>query len=273
MMRLFSSRRESITADAARPRGAVRAALRARPVAAGTRAARAVVELRHAQEQGRRAGHRAAARGLGGQARADARRPARVGRPVGMARRRTRDAQRASAEPGAVPEDTGAEPRGAAGAGAGPAGEEHLDPRGPGQVPGPGPAPDRPGPGRRRRLLEQTWRTGSLRSEFEPVLCLEAPEPAELPRGLVRADGRSVYRRHGGTRYATRAQLAMEERMVAQAQATTAPRMTRAAAAHALGADLARLERALAGGADRRGGASAPAPGCARTRPRPRCRC
>jgi hypothetical protein len=38
-----------------------------------------------------------------------------------------------------------------------------------------------------------------LRSEFDPVLCLEAPEPAEVPRGLLRADGRSVYRRHGGT--------------------------------------------------------------------------
>ncbi len=44
----------------------------------------------------------------------------------------------------------------------------------------------------------------ALRSEFEPVLCLEAPEPAEVPRSLLRADGRSVYRRHGGTRYATR---------------------------------------------------------------------
>ena len=38
--------------------------------------------------------------------------------------------------------------------------------------------------------------------------------------------------------------------MVAQAQAATAPRMTRAAAAAALGADLARLERALAGDAE-----------------------
>src|SRR5579859_2041484 len=58
----------------------------------------------------------------------------------------------------------------------------------------------------------------ALRSEFEPVVCLEAPEPAEVPRGLLRADGRSVYQRHGGARYATRAQLAMEERMLAQAR-------------------------------------------------------
>ena len=54
----------------------------------------------------------------------------------------------------------------------------------------------------------------ALRSEFEPVACLEAPELAEVPRDLLRADGRSVYQRHGGTRYATRAQLAMEERML-----------------------------------------------------------
>jgi len=32
----------------------------------------------------------------------------------------------------------------------------------------------------------------ALRSEFEPVVCLEAPEPVPVPRGLLRADGRSV---------------------------------------------------------------------------------
>ena len=87
----------------------------------------------------------------------------------------------------------------------------------------------------------------ALRSEFEPVVCLEAPEPAEVPRSLLRADGRSVYQRHGGTRYATRAQLAMEERMLTQARASGAPRLTRAQAARALGADLAQLDGALTG--------------------------
>jgi hypothetical protein len=101
-------------------------------------------------------------------------------------------------------------------------------------------------------VLLETLADRALRSEFEPVLCLEAPEPAEVPRGLLRADGRSVYRRHGRTRYAARAQLSMEERMAAQASAQAAPRMTRAAAAQALGADLERLEHALAG---RAGGA------------------
>jgi conjugative relaxase-like TrwC/TraI family protein len=87
----------------------------------------------------------------------------------------------------------------------------------------------------------------ALASEFEPVICLEAPEPVAVPRSLLRADGRSVYQRHGGTRYATRAQLVMEERMLTQARATTAPRLTRAQAAHALGADPAHLDDALTG--------------------------
>jgi primosomal protein N' len=85
----------------------------------------------------------------------------------------------------------------------------------------------------------------ALCSEFEPVVCLEAPEAAEVPPGLLRADGRSVYQRHGGVRYATRAQLAMEERILAQASAGNAPRMARAEAAQALGAEPERLERAL----------------------------
>ena len=87
----------------------------------------------------------------------------------------------------------------------------------------------------------------ALASEFEPVVCLEAPEPAEIPRSLLRSDGRSVYQRHGGTRYATRAQLAMEERMLTQARASGAPRLTRAQAARAFGADPAQLDAALTG--------------------------
>jgi len=87
----------------------------------------------------------------------------------------------------------------------------------------------------------------ALHSEFEPVACLDAPEPVPVPLTLLRADGRSVYRRHGAVRYATGTQLNMEERMVAQASQQGAPRMTCAAAAQALGADLAYLERALNG--------------------------
>jgi len=87
----------------------------------------------------------------------------------------------------------------------------------------------------------------ALRSEFEPVLCLEAPGAVDVPRSLLRADGRSVYQRHGGMRYATGAQLVMEERMLAQARAEGAPRLTRAEAARVLGADPERLQDALAG--------------------------
>jgi conjugative relaxase-like TrwC/TraI family protein len=87
----------------------------------------------------------------------------------------------------------------------------------------------------------------TLRSDFEPVACLEAPEPVAVPRSLLRADGRSVYQRHGGTWFATRAQLVMEERMLAQARASGAPRLTRAQAARALGADPAQLEDAVTG--------------------------
>jgi conjugative relaxase-like TrwC/TraI family protein len=86
----------------------------------------------------------------------------------------------------------------------------------------------------------------ALGSEFEQVACLEAPEAVQVPRSLLRADGRSVYQRHGGVKYATRVQLSMEERMVALARADGAPAMTPADAARVLGADLARLERALA---------------------------
>ena len=94
----------------------------------------------------------------------------------------------------------------------------------------------------------------ALASEFEPVACLEAPEPVEVPASLLRADGRSVYQRHGGVRFATHAQLTMEQRMVALARASGAPRLDRAEAARALGADLAQLDRALAGDAqDARG--------------------
>ena len=87
----------------------------------------------------------------------------------------------------------------------------------------------------------------ALASEFEPVACLEAPEPVQVPASLVRADGRSVYRRHGGVRFATHAQLTMEQRMVALAGTSGAPSMDRADAALALGADLETLDGALAG--------------------------
>ena len=80
------------------------------------------------------------------------------------------------------------------------------------------------------------------------VLCLEAPEWPPLPASLRRnLDGRSVYARPGVARYATAAQLSMEERLVAHAQAQDAPRVCGELAARRLGADLAQLRAALAG--------------------------
>jgi hypothetical protein len=64
------------------------------------------------------------------------------------------------------------------------------------------------------------------------VVSLEAPEWPPLPASLRRElDGRSVYNRPGITRYATTAQLSMEDKLVAQAQAQSAPRLTRRQAA------------------------------------------
>ena len=78
------------------------------------------------------------------------------------------------------------------------------------------------------------------------VLCLEAPEWPPLPASLRRnLDGRSVYSRPGVARYATAAQLSLEERLVAQAQAPDAPRVRGELAARRLGADLAQLRKAL----------------------------
>jgi hypothetical protein len=78
------------------------------------------------------------------------------------------------------------------------------------------------------------------------VVCLEAPQWPPLPASLRRElDGRSVYTRPGTARYATAAQLTMEEKLVTQAQAQAAPRLPREQAAQRLGADAAQLDKQL----------------------------
>jgi TrwC relaxase/AAA domain len=99
-------------------------------------------------------------------------------------------------------------------------------------------------PARAAGLLEELA-DRVLRCEFEDVASLEAPEAVQVPRDLIRADGRSVFQRHGGTRYATRVQLTMEERLVAQAGATGAPRLSREDSARLFGASVAQLDAAL----------------------------
>ena len=94
------------------------------------------------------------------------------------------------------------------------------------------------------RLLEDVA-DRVVAGEFEPVACLEAPEPVTVPRDLIRADGRSVYERHGGVRYATRAHISLEELLVTQAQAHDAPALTGDQAASVLGASVTRLDATL----------------------------
>src|SRR5260370_3279592 len=78
------------------------------------------------------------------------------------------------------------------------------------------------------------------------VECLEAPEWPTVPRSLTRElDGRSVYTRPGFTRYASRGQLTMEQRMCQQAQRTGAPALSREFCAAQLGADADTLDAQL----------------------------
>jgi hypothetical protein len=78
------------------------------------------------------------------------------------------------------------------------------------------------------------------------VVCLEAPQWPPLPASLRRElDGRSVYTRPGVARYTTAAQLSMEDKLIAQAQAHAGPRLPRAQAARRLDADVESLEAQL----------------------------
>src|SRR5262249_39862933 len=104
------------------------------------------------------------------------------------------------------------------------------------------------------RYLEQLTDRAIAGEAGEEVLRLDAPEWPRVPDSLRRADGASIYRAHGCEVYATRAQLAMEEQLLADAQAEAAPRLARELAARLLSADLAQLDAQL------RAGAAAPAP-------------
>jgi hypothetical protein len=84
----------------------------------------------------------------------------------------------------------------------------------------------------------------------ERVELLSAPEWPRVPAGLRRADGESVFRPHGAERYASQAQLILEERLLAQAQEPGAPRLDPETAARLLGADTERLQAQLQPGAD-----------------------
>jgi hypothetical protein len=86
----------------------------------------------------------------------------------------------------------------------------------------------------------------ALSGRVGDVVCLEAPQWPPLPASLRRElDERSVYTRPGVTRYATAAQLSLEDKLVAQAQAQRAARLPREQAARRLGADVGLVEAQL----------------------------
>ena len=104
-------------------------------------------------------------------------------------------------------------------------------------------------------LLEQLAERVLAGAAGEQVITLTAPEWPVVPDELRRADGRSIYRPHGADRYATEAQLSLEDQLTAQAQQRGAPCLTAEDTALLLGADQAQLEALL--GADARSGEAA----------------
>ena len=271
MMRLFSSRRESITAD-----------LRARAARFEQRYGRAPSqrELAHLAQasnfktrnaEARRAGCRAGARGLGGQARAHARREPGVGRAVGLARR-NRPRRRARARRNRHgPHRARAVPRGAEGGRARAAGKEHLDPRRCDQVPGPGPAPLRNEPRRGRRAAGGPGRPRAalrVRAGGLPGSTRASRSPAQLA-ARRRAQRLPAARRHpvrhprAAGHGRTHAHASTRER-----RAAPDPRASRARPRRRPGAARRRADRPRAQTRTRR----ARKPGCAKTRPPPRCR-
>jgi TrwC relaxase/AAA domain len=84
-----------------------------------------------------------------------------------------------------------------------------------------------------------------LAGEFAEVCCLEAPELVGVPERLRRSDGRPVYRRHMGAKYATAAHLSLEEQLLADAGREREPLVERERAAQLLGSDSATLAAQL----------------------------
>jgi hypothetical protein len=85
-----------------------------------------------------------------------------------------------------------------------------------------------------------------LAGRYGKIVSLEAPSAVEIPAELMRADGKSLFERHGGARYATAEQLAREEEIVSLARGR-APALSRELAAQLLGAEASELDDALHG--------------------------
>jgi conjugative relaxase-like TrwC/TraI family protein len=110
------------------------------------------------------------------------------------------------------------------------------------------------------------------------TVLLTAPEMVPVPLAYRRADGLSLWRRHGAEIYTTRAMLDTETRLLRAAAQTGAPRVAPERAAAALGTDRVRVEARLwrehghpgaadvaVGAADPPGGADAPLSGAGLT--------
>jgi len=96
------------------------------------------------------------------------------------------------------------------------------------------------------RAVLEVLADGALRGgSGEAVELLSAPEWPRVPDSLRRCDGESVFRPHGAERFASQAQLTLEERLKAQAQSAGAPRLDPDTVARMLGASRACLEAQL----------------------------
>jgi conjugative relaxase-like TrwC/TraI family protein len=93
------------------------------------------------------------------------------------------------------------------------------------------------------------------------IVLLTAPEMVPVPQACRRADGLSLWRRHGAEVYTTRAMLDTETRLLRAAAQTGAPKISPERAAAAIGADRQRVEARL--WRDHAHPGAADAPGCA----------
>ena len=104
-------------------------------------------------------------------------------------------------------------------------------------------------------LTNEALRPGSPNG----TVLLTAPDMVPVPQVYRRADGLSLWRRHGAEIYTTRAMLDTEARLLRAAAQTGAPKIAPERAAAALGGDLERIEARLwreHGHPDAPGGAS-----------------
>ena len=95
------------------------------------------------------------------------------------------------------------------------------------------------------RLLEELTDEALRPGGPAGTVLLTAPEMVPVPEAYRRADGQSLWRRHGAEIYTTRAMLDTEERLLRAAAHIGAPKIAARRAAAALGTDRLRVEARL----------------------------